>query len=246
MKKVYLLIALFVIIILLIIGIIFVNQTPATNQIEQSQQSQGNVKGNVDRNTNTNNGNASIIPGNTNSNIPNTNNNNTTNGNSTNTQNEQVQGGNVNANEISDNEFSMAGIELRTDIKSAIDRLGNNYTTTQLSNNEYRVNYSNLGIAITFKAYSSDYTDINRIDITGGNYTTDRGIKINSTKDEVLNAYKPENILKNGINEQGDNKYIIAIGREGADYIDDNPEERIWFYIENDRVSEIVYWHGGE
>ena len=146
-------------------------------------------------------------------------------------------------NKITEEDFGVKGIDLRYGLNDVVSVLGKDCTTTQTKSDEYKLNYEKMGLEITCKQHSAGYIGVERIDIKKEGISTSKGIHVNSSKEDVLNAYEPENILKNGINEKGDNKYIIAVGRKGADYFMENPEERIWYYIENDKVSEIVIWH---
>ena len=172
--------------------------------------------------------------------------------------------GNDSANEFSNDDLYIEGITLGMSRKDVISKLGKNYTENWDDNSILgRLIYAGMDLDF-FRIKNDDETaiigeELKRINIKNDTIVTSRGIKIGSSVDELLNAYKKENIsayrkVRTDI-EDGDICFdynisnineieTIAVNEDGKVSSSENFSNTIQFDIENGIVSHIKIWNG--
>lgn len=116
------------------------------------------------------------------------------------------------------------------------------YTEGTSGKNIMDRDYTNLGLKVryTYSDSNSGEGTIVNIELYGSSkLQTARGIMIGSTREEILNAYSSDSILKH---EQLD-KNEIAVGIPGTDPIYGSSKDgigTIHFYTENGKVTKIL------
>ena len=114
------------------------------------------------------------------------------------------------------------------------------YTEEATGYNIAELNYTSLGLKVDNAFEDEDDVDgsMIRIEIYGNSsLKTARGIKIGSTKEDILNAYPANSILKSDMIDE--NKTII-VGYPGSEPVYGSEKGNIYYYLENGKVSEIL------
>ena len=174
--------------------------------------------------------------------------------------------GNSEAEEFTNDDLFVNGITLGMTKKEVISKLGRNYKEGGWNDNSVitaSLIYSDLEINF-LKLFNDDETKVlgeeaNKIYINSDKIITKRGIKIGSSIDEVLNAYRKENIAayKVDTNENEEIFYNynisnisdierIAVNVDGRVSEHESFSSTIEFGIKNGKVTSIIIWRGLE
>ena len=112
------------------------------------------------------------------------------------------------------------------------------YLEEATGKNITRVKYASLGLVVD-NATDENNADgsMVRIEISSNSkLETARGIKIGSTKAEVMTTYPGESILEN----DAESSNMIIVGYPGDEPIYEGNHGKIYFHLENDKVVKIV------
>lgn len=158
--------------------------------------------------------------------------------------NEQTK--NNEAAEFTDEDLQIGGLSLHMSSTKMTEKLGDNYTLNEepsLNENgmyESQIVYNDTGLIVVLEQEQIDSeSKIKAIKMENNKTKAMRNIKILSTKQDILNAFKSENILEDKTENRIENIYVGFKGTNphGGDGV-------IKFELMNERVSEISLLYG--
>ena len=164
-------------------------------------------------------------------------------------------------------ELKIAGIGLGMTKNDVIRLYGNGYTETEKVVEDYDGNehsdmiYNDLGLTIDLK-YEDNKAVVDGVGLTGSKTEAIRKLKVSSTKEEVLKAFRKENIgayyysytnadeIGDGIGfYEGNDKSVIQcieIGLEGFILYEWDTNGKILFTLKDNKVTSISLYYGAE